>query len=300
MKANRAERGRHSGTSAWLITLTILWIGGCADAGLTGPIPENTSAFDAPGTSEALARVTGSVDLVWPGGKGANAPDDDRIAQAEVAGFEGIEAGHPGSGTFFYRVVASDGTLHREIGVRLTWVGRDPGDDPGEVRFVGTVISDTKPCGGSGHGGPGGGGHDEGGCSHKDGETDDGGCSHDDGDTHDEGGCSHDDEDPHDDGGCSGTDDHGGIGGTPGPGGPGNKVTGQNCRLGQFVIGWVKDAGTPAREGDRISWKWMSPEASKALAIQAAISTGAPIPWPCHLCEKEILGGNLRVSMLKN
>ena len=300
MRANRAERGRNSGKSAWLMPLMILWIGGCADAGLMGPIPDHTSTFDAQGRSDALARVTGSVDLVWPGGKGANAPDDDRIAQAEVGGFEGIGAGDPGSGTFFYRVLASDGTLHREIGVRLTWVGRDPGDEPGEIRFVGTVISDTKPCGGSGHGGPGGGEHDEGGCSHDGGDTDEGGCSHDDGDTHDEGGCSHDDGDTHDDGGCSGTDDHGGIGGTPGPGGPGDKVTGQDCRLGQFVVGWLKDAGTPATKGDRISWKWMSPEAPKALAIQAAISAGAEIPWPCHLCEKEILDGNLRVSMLRN
>lgn len=273
-----------------LAPLLILGLGGCVDAGLTGLDSQLEVVFEPSGRSGATARLTGALDLVWPGGKGMNAPDDDRLAQAVIAAFEGIGPEDPGSGTFFYRVVAADGSLHREIGVELTWVGRDPGDPSDEIRFVGRVVSDTKPCGGSGHGGPGGGGEDTGDAHEGD------GCSHEDGTTHDEGGCTHEDGETHDEGGCSGSDDHGGP---AGPAGPVEKVNGSDCRLGQIVIGWAKDAGTPAVAGDRVSWKWMSPEAPKVLAIQAAIGAGLEIPWPCHLCEKEILGGNLRLALLR-
>jgi len=57
------------------------------------------------------------------------------------------------------------------------------------------------------------------------------------------------------------------------------------------------DGGTPAVDNDRVSWKWLAPDAPKVLAIQAAIEAGTEIPWPCKLCEKEILGGNLRLFL---
>jgi hypothetical protein len=169
-----------------------------------------------------------------------------------------VEPGNPGAGNFTYRVLASDGSPHREIGVELYWVFVDA--DADTVRFLGEVISDTKECGGSGHG---------------TGE-------HDDGSTHDDGGCSHDD----------GSSDHGEPGG---PGGQSGHVNGSDCRLGQIVIGWAEDGGTPATSGDRISWKWFSPDAPKVLAIDGAIAAGEEIAWPCKLCEKEITGGNLKV-----
>ncbi|MBT8462450.1 MAG: hypothetical protein KJO44_07970, partial [Gemmatimonadetes bacterium] len=162
-----------------------------------------------------------------------------------------------------------------------------------EVRFLGEVISDTKPCGGSGHG-TGGSSHDDGGCSHDDGtEHPDGGCSDDDGTEHPDGGCSHDDGTEHPDGGgCSGgaTGGHGEPGG---PGGSGSHPNGRDCRIGQVLLGWAKDVGTPGRRGDRISWKWFYPDAPKVLEINEAIVAGEEIVWPCRLCEKEITGGNL-------
>jgi hypothetical protein len=209
------------------------------------------------------------------------------MAHAAVAAFPDVAAGSPGPGNFTYRVMNVDGTVHREIGVTLTWVGLEDQDtNPGEIRFLGVVTSDTKPCGGSGHGSEGC-DSDEGGCS-----GDDGGCSHDDGgDTHDDGGCTHDDgSTTHDDGGgCSG--------GGGEPGGQSGLVNGSDCRIGQIVVGWAKDGGTPALSGDRVSWKWFAPDAPKVQAIQTALDMGQPVPWPCKLCEKEILGGNLTLIL---
>ena len=71
-------------------------------------------------------------------------------------------------------------------------------------------------------------------------------------------------------------------------------MTGADCRIGQVVIGWAQDGGTPAVGNDRISWKWFAPDAQKVLDIQAAIAAGGEITWPCKLCEKEIIGGNLK------
>lgn len=261
----------------------------CGDAPLVAPETESeeplvTHAFAT--SRRSATRFAGDVTVVWPGGKGSGAPDGaDRVAQGVLAAFVGVPAGSPGPGNFTYRVVNVDGTVHREIGVTLFWVGlEDQVTNPGEVRFLGVVTSDTKPCGGSGHGEEGC-GDDEGGCSH----DDEGGC------TDEEGGCSHDDEGTtHDDGGgCPGGGDHE-------SGGQGNPVNGSDCRIGQVVVGWALDGGTPALAGDRISWKWMAPDAPKVLAIQAAIDAGQPIPWPCKLCEKEILGGNLRLIPARN
>ncbi len=317
MRAKRARRKARASTASRLLPALFVGIAGCADA-----LPMQPDLAESRAGRSGGVHFTGSLDLTWPGGKGAGAPSGSaRISQAEIAAFPGVPAGNPGQGQFTYRVVNEDGTVHREIGVKLTYVGlEDQSTNPGEVRFVGVVISDTKPCGGSQHGGGGcshddggcshddGGGcshddgttHDDGGCSHDDGTThDDGGCSHDDGTTHDDGGCSHDDGTTHDDGGCSGGGGSGGHepGGGGEPGGPGGRVTGADCRIGQVVIGWALDGATPAVAGDRISWKWMAPDAPKVLAIQSAIDAELEIPWPCKLCEKEILGGNLTLTM---
>jgi hypothetical protein len=272
----------------------------CTSPPPLGPDGDELAARGRAGQADEI-RFIGTLDLVWPGGKGLNAPDEARFAQAEIAAFPSVPDAPPSSGNFTYRVLAMDGSLHREIGVKLTYVHIDV--DADTVRFLGEVISDTKPCGGSGHGDDSGCSHDDGddgGCSHDDGDDshDDGGCSHDDGD---DGGCSHDDgDDSHDDGGCShddgsdgGGDDHGEPGGPGGPGG--GHVTGADCRIGQVVIGWAQDGGTPAVGNDRISWKWFAPDAQKVLDIEAAIAAGNEVTWPCKLCEKEIIGGNLKV-----
>jgi hypothetical protein len=153
-----------------------------------------------------------------------------------------------------------DGMLHREIGVRIYYV--DIHEEEGAVRFLGTVISDTKPCGGTGQG--------DGGCSH-----DDGGCSHDDGST-------------------------GGHGEPGGSGGSGSHPNGSDCRIGQVVLGWAYDAGSSRTESDRISWKWFYPDAPKVLQVDAAIASDGHVAedlWPCKLCEKEIIGGNLKLHI---
>ena len=334
MRSTKGTRPTASAGKMWLFPTLLVCLGACDTGGVVEPLVAPSEARLDNGRSGASAHFTGSVDLVWPGGKGAGAPDDDRIAQAKITAFLGVPEGTPGPGDFTYRVVSADGLLlHREIGVKLIWAGLedqavllDGQEVPleGDIRFIGVVVSDTKPCGGSGHGSGGGCGEDEGGCSDDDGgcSDDEGGCSHDDGTTHDDGGCSdddtthddggcsHDDDGTtHDDGGCSGSDGGGGSGGhgePGGPGGPDGKVTGQDCRIGQVVIGWMLDGGTPARRGDRVSWKWMAPDAQKVLDIQAAIAeieSGADpdalIPWPCKLCEKEILGGNLTLHLPK-
>jgi hypothetical protein len=269
---------------------------GCSDGLPTQAYfsPTDALVLAAAGTKPQSVRFSGTVDVVWNGGQGSGpTAGAARTSQGQVVAFPGVPAGNPGPGNFTYRVISADETVHREIGVKLTWAGlEDQSIHPGELRFVGVVVSDTKPCGGSQHGSGGCG--DGGGCSHDDGSThDDGGCSHDDGTTHDDGGCSHDDGTTHDDGGCSHDDGSGGHGEPGGPGGPGGHVSGSDCRIGQVVIGWALDGATPAVMGDRISWKWFAPDAPKVLQIQEAIASGQEISWPCKLCEKEILGGNL-------
>lgn len=266
----------------------------CSNSSPLDPEVDALMARGRPGQADEM-RFTGTVDMVWPGGKEMNAPDDDRYSQASLAAFLGGEPGSQSSGNFAYRVIAPSlsadcggcheetptgseqppepdhGTLHREIGVRLYYV--DIHDEDAEVRFLGEVVSDTKPCGGTGQGG--------GGCSH-----DDGGCSHDDGTTHDDGGCSHDD----------GTT--GGHGEPGGSGGSGSHPNGSDCRIGQIVLGWAHDVGKSSTETDRISWKWFYPNAPKVQQVNAAISSAGHVAeelWPCKLCEKEIIGGNLKL-----
>ncbi|MGB5675552.1 MAG: hypothetical protein WBO43_13485 [Gemmatimonadota bacterium] len=294
MRAN----GRYPTILKWSATIgaLLLTVGtaGCSNPNPLDPEVELLAARGRSGQANEI-RFTGTVDMVWPGGKGMNAPDDDRYAQASLTAFPGVPPGSPGPGNFAYRVIAADGTLHREIKVKLYFVDIDT--ELAEVRFMGTVISDTKPCGGSGHGSDGC-TDDDGGCSHDDGtDHDDGGCSHDDGTDHDDGGCSHDDGTDHEDGGCSHDDGSTGGHGEPGgSGGSGSHPNGSDCRIGQVVLGWAKDVATPGRKGDRISWKWFYPDAPKVLEIDAAIAAGTETTWPCKLCEKEINGGNLKLQ----
>ncbi len=280
MRANGRHDLRFRAAAPGVAILMLAVAAACSNTTPLDPEVEGSAARGQAGQGDEI-RFTGTVDLVWPGGKGMNAPDDDRYAQASLAAFPGLEPGSPGSGNFAYRVIAQDGTLHREIGVKLFYVSIDTAGD--SVRFLGEVVSDTKPCGGSG---PGSGGcsGDDGGCSH-----DDGGCSGDDG------GCSHDDGTTHDDGGCSGGGSTGGHGEPGGSGGSGSHPNGSDCRIGQVVIGWAYDSGSRAATGDRISWKWFYPDAPKVLQIRAAIESGEAIGWPCNLCEKEITGGNLKL-----
>lgn len=290
MKTKTAAGTGVSATALGFCILIASGLGGCADKGstATGPAMRDLSRVAAGRDVARVVRFTGSIEMVWPGGQGPGAPEaPGRIAEAYLAAFPGVEAGNPGPGDFTYRVVDADGTLHREIQVKLIWAGlEDQEVYPGEIRFVGVVTADTKPCGAQ---------HDGGGCS-----DEEEGCTHDDsgGSPGEEGGCAHDDG-----GGCSGEeggcshDDGGGSSdaGGPGMGGPGGKVTGADCRVGQIVVGWALDGGTPAVRGDRISWKWFAPDAPKVTQILAALDAGGTVPWPCSLCEKEILGGNLRL-----
>jgi hypothetical protein len=253
--------------------------------------------------------VTGSVEIVWPGGKGKEiAPGEEKLAFAEFEAFPATDR-KPARGTFVYRVLNADGTPHREITASVTGAFVD--SVTAKAWFVGLVESDVKLCSGGGgscdgHDGgthdDGSCSHDDGGCTHDDGTTDDGGgCSHDDGTTDDGGGCSHDDGTTHDGGGCEGGN------GEPGGGGHGS-VPGKDPRVGQIVVVKVHDVATPGADGDGITWKWFAPEswewfedveqqrpALGPLAGPEADKAG-PTEWP-HLCKKTIIGGNLIVHL---
>ncbi|MDH4043885.1 MAG: hypothetical protein OEW06_05440 [Gemmatimonadota bacterium] len=217
---------------AWLSTLCVAMLAiplnGCSDA----------SFGSAPVLGEAVGwvpKATGTVEIVWPGGKGkVIPPGEEKLAFAEVTVFEATEE-RPARGAFVYRVLNADGSPHREIVAEVTGAVVDP--DQGKAWMIGVVTSDTKICSGGGHDGDGcngddgSGTHDDGGCSGSDGGMGGGdmggGCGGDDGTTHDDGGCSGsdggmgggdmgggcggDDGTTHDEGGCSGSD--GGMGG---------------------------------------------------------------------------------------
>ena len=141
MRANgRRARRREVG---WIGAATLLLVTAvaCTDSTPLDPEVDGLAARGRAGEADEI-RFIGTLDLVWPGGKGMNAPDDDRYAQASLAAFPGIEPGSPGSGNFAYRVITSeppedcgschenppaataqhpfvdDGMLHREIGVK--------------------------------------------------------------------------------------------------------------------------------------------------------------------------------------
>ena len=271
------------------------------------------------------SKVTGLVQIVWNGGGKSMDNGNQPEEMLAFAGFEGFEATDRKltKGSFVYQVVKPDLSVHREITAILT--GIVFGEEKGKIKawMVGEVVSDTKGCAGNGLGGhdtdcQGGscGGHDpgghDGGCSGGDGDDHtDGGCSgsdHTDGgctDTdHTDGGCSNPDhtdtehtdggctDTDHTDGGCSGSDHTGGSSGDHGSGGDsgmGNPLKGKNCRVGQIIAVKCHDGGTPAINGDGITWKWFSAEGSFVPSI---FNTS---DWP-HLCKKTILEGNIRIN----
>ena len=266
------------------------------------------------------SKVTGLVQIVWKGGGKSMDKGNQPEEMLAFAGFEGFEATDRKSvkGSFVYQVVKPDFSVHREITAILTGVVF--GEEKGKIKawMVGEVVSDTKGCAGNGHGGhdtdcQGGscGGHDpgghDGGCSGGDGDDHtegggarsdhtDGGCTDTD---HTDGGCSSTDhtdggctDTDHTDGGCSGSDHTGGSSGDHGSGGDsgmGNPLKGKNCRVGQIIAVKCHDGGTPAINGDGITWKWFSAEGSFLPSI---FNTS---DWP-HLCKKTILEGNIRID----
>jgi hypothetical protein len=242
-----------------------------------------------PGTlSGSALKGLGDLEVLWRGG---NAPvpgggDPTRRAFVDFSMHDEI-AGRPTRGSFVYRVVAEDLTLHREVAVAIDGVHVD--QQSRRLWFTGTVVSDSKGCAG----GPGG-GHDDGctdegcdddGCGGHDGgcgedhDTGDGGCTGD----HDttDGGCA----DDHDttDGGCTGDHD------TPGGGfSGGHGASGRFCRVGQRLVGKMHDGGSPGASFDGITWRWFLPDDPALPVIEDVAS------WP-HLCRKDILAGNLTV-----
>jgi len=296
----------------------LLLAGGCAVDQPAGVTETSGTRFAASANAVTNApKITGAVEIVWMGGKGAGAPDVENRAFAEFEGFE-MPSGMAPRGSFVvrvYRVVSPDSlVLHREIEAAATGVVIDPLNH--KAWMTAEVIADTKQCmsggacdghdgGEGGMGGPGGctdcggdTGHD-GGCSGSDGEThDDGGCAGGMGGT--DGGCGGSDGTTHDDGGCSGDDsshDGGCAGG--GSGGGGAHVSGSGSRVGQFLAIKMHDGDTPATDGDGITWKWFA--AGSAPEIRSDIAgypDGYPedYKWP-HLCKKTILGGNLMIHL---
>lgn len=275
----RGRAPRHAGVycSAIILALGLLVLAACAvDTPLTpvDPGPQATAAADLSNPDDASGdrcgatrKGVGEIEIVWRGG---NAPvegnPDDPVRRA-FAGFdlhEGI-AERPAHGTFSYRVMAEDLTLHREVVAVADGIHVDP--EHRRLWFTGTVVSDSKGCAGA----PGG-GHDSG-CTDE-GCDDDGCAGHD-------GGCGED----HDttDGGCTGGHEDPGGGSTAGHG-----ASGRFCRVGQRLIGKMHDGGSPGAALDGITWRWFLAEDPNLPSIEDLAS------WP-HLCRKDILDGNLMV-----
>jgi hypothetical protein len=219
----KSEQGgnRWRGVRSLALSVGVCFFAGCAMDAVTGTGDEQPLfAANAANTTKA----TGLVEIIWPKSLKQEVPEgEEKLAFVELTAFPAT-ADNPVRGSFTFRVLNLDSTLHREIVAELTGVVVDP--DVRKSWYVGTVVSDERICSGGCGGHDDGGTHDDGGCSHDDGGTDDGGCSHDDGGT-DDGGCSHDDGgtddgSTHDDGGCSGGGSDGGMGGPGGDtGGPG-------------------------------------------------------------------------------
>jgi len=269
------------------------------------------------------ARATGTVEIIWPGGRGREIPPgEEKLAFAEITIFDATDAS-PARGRFVYRVLNADSTLHREIVAEIAdaVVEFDAAAVASKAWAIGLVVSHVKTCSGSGacDGHDGG---EEGGCS---GDT--GGCSGEDDTTHDGGGCSGGGDMGGGDvgGGCSGeeggctggggdmgggdmgggdmgggdmgagcgsggeTDGCSGDGHTGGVGG----VPGNEPRIGQIVAIKLHDRGTPAftddgddSNDDGVTWKWFLAETAPTIDTYASWS---------HLCKKTIIGGNLTV-----
>lgn len=308
----RAEAGT---LATALVTVALL--AGCAvdrptavtgDAG-GADLSVVAAAMDAP-------RATGTVEIEWKGGNGRQFPPGEaKLAFAQFEGFQLLPDGQGARGSFSFRVLNPDSSLHREIEADVTGVVIDLAAR--KAWMIADVIADTKQCGSGGgcdghDGGTGssggctdcggdtghdggcsgsdGGTHDDGGCSGSDGGTHDaGGCSGSDGTTHTDGGCSGSNGTTHTDGGCTGSDGTSHDGGCAGGGGGGGiHVSGSGSRVGQVLVIKMHDGGTPGAAGDGITWKWFAGEDPALPRITDLAS------WP-HLCKKTILAGNLMI-----
>lgn len=231
--------------------------------------------------AKSSKKATGTVEVMRMNNKGNGDPNDKIM----IADFNAHEEHNKQDdhGTFIFSVLKSDSTVHRVITIDLDWVYVD--EIAKKAWFKGVVISDTKGCGGNGHGGHTDGCEDSGGCSGDDeGEHSEGCTGHDSG--HDSG-CSGDDGETHTDG-CEGS---GGQGGEEGNGGGGG-VNGKSCRIGQVMLVKVHDVATPGTNGDGITWKWFDKDDDKIAFLEDTENDISQ--WP-HLCKKTILGGNLVV-----
>jgi hypothetical protein len=221
--------------------------------------------------------ATGTVEVMRLENNG-NGNQGDKIMIADFNAHETYD-GQPAYGTFLFSVLELDSTLHRQITINIDAVYIE--ESTNKAWFRGTVISDTKGCGGNGSGG-----HDEG--------CDGGGCSGDENGDHTEectghdsghdSGCSGDDGESHE-GGCEGSGGQGGQGGNGGGG-----ANGQSCRIGQILAVKVHDVETPGTNGDGITWKWFDTNDPRVSNLDINNVSG----WP-HLCKKTILAGNLVV-----
>ncbi len=252
----------------------------CADEEITDSFEVmNKSGKVMPGL-----KATGSVQVFWESGGQKKETDDGvktRQAFFQFDAHEEISNRDP-KGEIILQVFEDELVLHREIKAIVQDVFIDA--DENKAWFTGIVYYDSKSLEDE-HSD-----HDDGGCSHDDGEE----CSHEDGEdeaggcdggcTDDEGGCSHDDGEEGDDG-CTHDDEESCEGGS---GGSSGKLSGKLPRVGQIIAVKVHDGGTPGAGNDGITWRWYSSEG--AFVPDA----GNHSDWP-HLCKKTIVEGNLIV-----
>ena len=245
---------REQGGNRWRVVRSlalgvgVCFLAGCAMDAVTGTGDE-APLFAADNAS--LTKAVGEVEIIWPKSLKQDVPEgEEKLAFVQLEAFPAAD--QPVRGSFTFRVLNLDSTLHREIVAELTGVIVDP-----VVRkawYVGTVVSDEKICSGGCGGHDGGEGGEGGGCD--DGTHDDGGCSGHDTGTGDEGGCSgHDtgtteEGSTHEEGGCSGGGgDTGGMGGDMGGGDMGGGDMGGGdmgggCSDGTHDDGGCTDGGT--------------------------------------------------------
>jgi len=269
----------------FIILLFLLGTVGCVEE------PEFSVNLDSSDTNLKSIRdakkATGSVEIIWKGGKKGNdiggsitSQPEDLRAFFEFDAHEATEYSKA-KGNVLFLVTDQNLTVHREIEASVIDVKVDSEQSKGW--FYAKVTSDSKGCNGGETGGHetgcvDGDDHADGGC--EDDATHDDGCSH---DLTDDGGCTddHSEVDTCSDGQ---TDENVGDHGTPGGTGMGNPLKGKNCRIGQFILVKVHDLSSPGRLEDGLAWKWYGPETEFNLSVE-----------PKKLCKKTIVEGNLYI-----
>lgn len=331
--ASRQLAWRSCGCSGFLSRFAAVSVSlSVAFHGLTG--------IGAPVHNAAAAKATGTMRVQWNGGGqggggGMGGGEDLAVMGSGMSGVEksafadfsvfGTTPGEWGvsKGEFSFLVVSGEDLLvvHRQVTAEVLVARVDPVHRTAQC--VGLVVYDSKSSihGGGPGGGGADGGHEDGGCSGGGETTEGGGCT----DGTYEGGCGGGAggtelemaESGHDGGcggGCSGSEEShedgcNGGGVTSGGSGSGNgpcggimaRASGNSSRVGQLVFAEVTDLGTPAMEGDKISWRWFiakdRDDDGQVDEIELALLADAVMKgncWP-HLCAKTILGGNLVV-----